>query len=86
MGSNVFAALVLIVLGLFFLARNLGWIDSGLGSLLELTRGGAQPIPLPSGEARTFLQDGDELSIAGHARAEGYVAIGFGPCTGTVAG
>ena len=34
MGSNVFAALVLIVLGLFFLARNLGWIDSGLGSLL----------------------------------------------------
>lgn len=34
MGSNVFAALVLIVLGLFFLARNLGWIDSGLGTLL----------------------------------------------------
>lgn len=34
MGSNLFAALVLIVLGLFFLARNLGWIDSGLGSLL----------------------------------------------------
>ncbi|MBP6877443.1 MAG: fumarylacetoacetase [Phenylobacterium sp.] len=60
--------------------------DSGLGSLLELTRGGAQPIPLPSGEARTFLQDGDELSIAGHARAGGYVAIGFGPCTGIVVG
>ncbi len=60
--------------------------DSGLGSLLELTRGGGQPITLPSGETRTFLQDGDELSIAGHARAEGYVAIGFGPCTGTVAG
>ncbi|UWX04856.1 hypothetical protein H1235_11350 [Pseudoxanthomonas sp. NC8] len=34
MGSNIFAALILIVLGLFFLARNLGWIDSGLGSLL----------------------------------------------------
>lgn len=60
--------------------------DSGLGSLLELTRGGAQPITLPSGETRTFLQDGDELSIAGHARADGYVAIGFGPCTGTVVG
>ena len=34
MGSNLVAALVLIVLGLFFLARSLGWIDSGLGSLL----------------------------------------------------
>jgi hypothetical protein len=34
MGSNLFAALILIVLGLFFLARNLGWIDAGLGSLL----------------------------------------------------
>jgi len=34
MGSNAFAALVLIVVGLFFLARNLGWIDTGLGALL----------------------------------------------------
>ncbi len=34
MGSNVFAALVLIAVGLFFLARNLGWIDTGLGHLL----------------------------------------------------
>lgn len=60
--------------------------DSGLGSLLELTRGGAQPITLPTGETRTFLQDGDELSLAGHARAEGYVSIGFGPCSGIVQG
>ena len=34
MGSHIVSALVLIGLGLFFLARNLGWIDSGLGSLL----------------------------------------------------
>ena len=34
MGSNVFAALVLIVLGLFFLARNLGWIDGTLWGLV----------------------------------------------------
>lgn len=60
--------------------------DSGLGSLLELTRGGAQPITLPSGEARAFLQYGDELSLAGHARADGFVAIGFGPCSGIVQG
>ena len=58
--------------------------DSGLGSLLELTRGGGQPITLPNGETRTFLQDGDELSIAGRAQAPGYVSIGFGPCTGMV--
>ena len=60
--------------------------DAGLGSLLELTRGGAQPITLPTGETRTFLQDGDELSLAGHAHAEGYVSIGFGPCSGVVQG
>ncbi|KAF1695702.1 LiaI-LiaF-like domain-containing protein [Pseudoxanthomonas koreensis] len=34
MGSNVVSALILIILGLLLLARNLGWIDSGLGSLL----------------------------------------------------
>ena len=34
MKSSFVAPLILIVLGLFFLARNLGWIDSGLGSLL----------------------------------------------------
>ena len=34
MGSNVFAALVLIGVGLFFLARNLGWINTGIGALL----------------------------------------------------
>jgi flagellin len=73
-------------------------LDAGVGNLVDadlakesaklqaLTRGGAQPITLPSGETRAFLQDGDELSIAGHARADGYVAIGFGPCTGMVVG
>ena len=34
MGSNIFAALVLIVLGLFLLARNLGWIDGTLWGLV----------------------------------------------------
>ena len=58
---------------------------SGLGSLLELTRGGKEPITLPNGQTRTFLEDGDELILAGRAVAEGYVAIGFGPCSGVVA-
>lgn len=58
--------------------------DSGLGSLLELTRGGLQPITLPNGERRTFLEDGDEVTLVGRARTEGYVPIGFGPCIGVV--
>ena len=58
--------------------------DSGLGSLLELTKGGAQAITLPTGETRTFLQDGDELTIAARAQADGRVSIGFGECRGVI--
>lgn len=58
--------------------------DSGLGSLLELTKGGTQAITLPTGETRTFLQDGDELTIAARARADGRVSIGFGECRGVI--
>ncbi len=59
--------------------------DSGLGSLLELTRGGQHPIPLPGGETRTFLQDGDLIGLTARAAAAGYVSIGFGPCEGLIA-
>lgn len=58
--------------------------ETGVGSLLELTRGGHQPVRLPSGETRAFLEDGDELRLSGWARAEGFVSIGFGPCSGVV--
>ena len=34
MGSNLFAAVILILVGLFFLARNLGWTDGNLGAML----------------------------------------------------
>ena len=54
------------------------------GSLLELTLGGTKPISLPSGEQRTFLQDGDSLIIAGHCARPGARRIGFGLCAGTV--
>ncbi|HEX7742285.1 MAG TPA: fumarylacetoacetase, partial [Sphingobium sp.] len=50
------------------------------GSLMELTEGGARTIALPGGEARTFLEDGDEVVLKAVARAEGYVSIGFGEC------
>jgi fumarylacetoacetase len=38
--------------------------QSAFGSLLEISEGGKKPITLPTGETRTFLQDGDELRLA----------------------
>jgi fumarylacetoacetase len=60
--------------------------DDGLGSLLEISRGGKQPVTLPSGERRSFLEDGDELILTARAQAEGAVTIGFGQCSGVVWG
>jgi fumarylacetoacetase len=54
------------------------------GSLLEITRGGAEPIALPTGETRTFLEDGDEVILSAHARRDGFVQIGFGECRAVV--
>jgi len=57
-----------------------------LGSLLEITVGGSQPLQIEStGEARTFLQDGDALSLTGRCVREGFVPIGFGSCVGLLA-
>ena len=53
--------------------------------LLELTRGGRDPITLPNGETRTFLEDGDEVILRGRCEKAGAVAIGFGHCSGRVA-
>lgn len=60
--------------------------DHELGSLLELTVGGSRPVRLPTGESRTFLQDGDEVSFRGRCEKAGFVPIGFGPCSGKVIG
>jgi fumarylacetoacetase len=54
------------------------------GSLLELSMGGKQPVPLPGGETRSFLQDGDTLILRAHCLREGARRIGFGECRGTV--
>jgi fumarylacetoacetase len=54
------------------------------GCLLEMTRGGREPVALPDGESRAWLQDGDEVIFRGTARREGFVPIGFGECRGTV--
>ena len=60
--------------------------DEGLGSLMEISRGGKQPIKLPSGETRSFLEDGDEVILRAWCEADGAVRIGFGECVGRVVG
>jgi fumarylacetoacetase len=54
------------------------------GCLLELTRRGSEPVRLPSGETRTFLEDGDEVIMRGYCEREGAVRIGLGECQGLV--
>ncbi len=54
------------------------------GCLLELTRGGAEPVVLPDGESRKFLEDGDEVVIRGWCERPGFARIGFGECRGVV--
>ena len=54
------------------------------GSLIELTTGGKQPIQLPNGEKRGFLEDGDAVELRGWCEKPGAARIGFGECIGTV--
>ena len=54
------------------------------GALIELTAGGKNPVTLPNGETRTFLEDGDTLVIRGWCEKSGAARIGFGECVGTV--
>jgi fumarylacetoacetase len=54
------------------------------GSLMELTGSGKQPVVLPNGERRSFLEDGDTLILRGWCEGEGAVRIGLGEVSGTV--
>jgi fumarylacetoacetase len=56
------------------------------GALIELTGGGRNPIVLSNGEQRTFLEDGDSVTFRGWCEKPGAARIGFGECTGSVAG
>ncbi|WP_245731143.1 fumarylacetoacetase [Rubrimonas cliftonensis] len=57
--------------------------STAYGSLLELTWGGKEPLTLATGETRSFIEDGDTLSLRGHAQGAGF-RIGFGPCDGAI--
>ncbi len=54
------------------------------GCLLELTWRGTEPVRLPTGEERRFLEDGDEVVMRGWCEREGFVRIGLGECRGEV--
>lgn len=53
------------------------------GSFLELSWGGKDPLQLKDGTTRSFIEDGDLLTLKGAANGDGY-RIGFGNCSGTV--
>jgi fumarylacetoacetase len=53
------------------------------GSLLERAWRGTRPLTFPNGEQRTFLQDGDRVTLTGWAQGDGY-RVGFGEATGKV--
>jgi fumarylacetoacetase len=54
------------------------------GCLLELTRRGSEPLDLPTGESRGFLEDGDEIIMRATCESPNAVRIGFGSCRGIV--
>jgi fumarylacetoacetase len=54
-----------------------------LGCLLELTKGGREPLKLPDGSTRAFLEDGDRVTMTGWCQGDGY-RVGFGEVTGTI--
>jgi fumarylacetoacetase len=63
-----------------------GPVPESRGCLLERTWRGAEPLTLPSGELRRFLEDGDEVVLSAWAERPGAVRIGLGTCTGVVQG
>jgi fumarylacetoacetase len=54
------------------------------GCLLELTWRGTEPLHLPGGEQRTFLEDGDEVILTGFCERAGFARIGLGSCRGVI--
>lgn len=60
-----------------------GPLKENRGSMLELSWGGKEPLTLSNGETRSFLDDGDQITLSGAAIGHDY-RIGFGECRGTL--
>jgi fumarylacetoacetase len=63
-----------------------GTAKDSRGCLLELAWRGTEPVPLPTGETRKFLEDGDEVILRAYCEREGLPRIGFGECRGVIVG
>ena len=61
-----------------------GPLPEEAGSLLELSEGGTRALALPSGETRTFLEDGDTIVLRGACERAGLARIGLGEARGTL--
>lgn len=61
-----------------------GTEPSEFGSLLEQSQNGKIKIKLTGGEERTFLEDGDEITISGVCGTDQDALVGFGQCTGRI--
>ncbi|MFL6545325.1 MAG: fumarylacetoacetase, partial [Candidatus Udaeobacter sp.] len=62
-----------------------GPTDESRGCMLELTWRGANPLKLPNGETRKWLEDGDTLAMSGWCQGDGY-RVGFGEVSGRIIG
>lgn len=60
-----------------------GPIAGEYGSLMEISWAGRDPFTLSTGETRTFIEDGDTLTLSGHAQGAGF-RVGFGDCAGKI--
>lgn len=63
-----------------------GEVETSFGSLMEISHNGSRHIELPSGETRTFIEDGDEIIMTAYAEADGFTRIGFGECRAKIVG
>jgi len=60
-----------------------GATEESRGCMLELSWRGANPLKLPNGESRKWLEDGDTLTLTGWAQGDGY-RVGFGEVSGRI--
>jgi fumarylacetoacetase len=58
--------------------------EDSYGSLLEITRNADRYLRSPTGESRTFLEDGDEVALSGFCERPGFNRIGLGACVGAI--
>jgi fumarylacetoacetase len=61
-----------------------GPTDASRACIAEITQRGTQPVQLPNGEERAWLEDGDEVIFRGYATRAGFPRIGFGECRGRI--